>query len=638
MRTPPAGSMAVDPRTGRVAVSLTGGGLNVYDGRTLQQVGHASTGGGYATTYSPDGRLIAATDVPVNNAVTTDPQPVHLFTPDGQPNRVELGGIKPPQRDYWSLAFSADGTRVAAALFGVYRGEQDLAVWDTHDPGAGPVARLTPDEALMTSIALSADGKTMFTNGDYYLRVFDVATGRQRTTRTGPQLGIQALPWHDQAWTPSVVTSPDGRTLAVVATNEIALVDAATLTPRARIEAHGRVNRIAFSADGRRLAAADGGIVVWDVSRKQPTEVFRSDTWGGELVALSPDGTRAYAAGQDGELLAWDLGGSTTGFVTTRSGPGTPGAELMAQVSPDGTHVAYLENIYGRLDVRDVATGTFRKTIDPNYTGLFGYDLSWRPDGRVLVGVSGDGNLQQRDIRTGRFINSAFFSEGMNAAQYTVDGRLLVGTDKGRLLDLDARTMDARLPSATVLTEPVMSLTIDPALHRVLVRGASQRALIDYLTGQRLRAPTQMSFYSPDGSRTAVVDDAGAVGFLADHGTRWVAHPDPSHAYGDRASAFSHDSTWFASSRKGQVGLWNAHTGAFAGGVPVSGPVAVGFTADDATLVIAGFDGTVKTWNLRAESWSTAACAIAGRDFTSQEWAAALPNEAPRPVCPSGTS
>ena len=133
------------------------------------------------------------------------------------------------------------------------------------------------------------------------------------------------------------------------------------------------------------------------------------------------------------------------------------------------------------------------------------------------------------------------------------------------------------------------------------------------------------------------MDDNGAVGFQTDHGTRWITSPDPSHAYGGTLSAYSHDSSLFASSHNDQVGLWNARTGTFLGSVPVSGQVALGFTADDSTLVLAGFDGTIQTWNLRPDAWVRAACDIAGRDLTAQEWSTVLPGRSPEQVCPSAS-
>ncbi|QGN58550.1 hypothetical protein GKE56_12380 [Nostocoides sp. HKS02] len=114
VRTPPVGSVAVDPTTGRVALSLSGGGVNLYDGRTLRLVARTKDGGGFATTYSPDGRLLVASDVPHDYLLAPDPQPIHLFDQTGSPSPVQLGGIPPRFRSFWSVAFSADGQRLAA--------------------------------------------------------------------------------------------------------------------------------------------------------------------------------------------------------------------------------------------------------------------------------------------------------------------------------------------------------------------------------------------------------------------------------------------------------------------------------------------------------------------------------------------
>ncbi|WP_230208939.1 WD40 repeat domain-containing protein [Nostocoides sp. HKS02] len=510
-----------------------------------------------------------------------------------------------------------------------------------------PAAVVRPDNAHMTAVALSSDGRTLYTNGDYYLRVFDVGTGKLRTRRTGPQLGLEPLPYHDQAWTPQVVLSPDGKTLAVCAETEIALLDPVTLKTRARLEATARITSIAFSADSKRLAIADGGVAVWDLVGKRPihvfpspdsdaprpTQVFRAQAWGGQMAALSPDGNTVYAASQEGGLLAWDLTG-TRGFVAARPGPALTNDALAVRVSADGRKVAYLANILVRVDVRDVGTGRIVEGQYPDGVGVQGGYLTWRPDGRAVLGVSGYSTIEVRDPRTGALVQRRDFNDGVTAAEYTPDGRLVIGTDRGHVQVTDASSLLMRVdPVASVIDGPVQSLALDPAEHAVAVEGTTQRVLVDYLTGRRLRSLPHLTFFAPDGSTSAVVDDTGAVGFQTDQGTRWIAPPDPSHAYGDRLSAYSHDSTWFASSHNHQVGLWNARTGTFVGSLPVSGQVAVGFTSDDSTLVVAGIDGSVETWNLRPEAWIRAACEIAGRDLTAQEWSTVLPQRSQEHVC-----
>ncbi|WP_270888963.1 nSTAND1 domain-containing NTPase [Pedococcus sp. 5OH_020] len=635
--TPPAGAIAVDPRSGNVALSLAGGGVNVYEPRSLKLLAHTSTGGGgHVIAYSPDGVLLAAADFPDDPGVVKVPHPLHLFDAKAQPLASNVGGVPENKRNYYSLVFSGDGSRLGAVLNG--RGSDgsftSVGVWDL-DRLDKPVAMLYPDSQHITTGALSRDGHTLFTNGDYFLRSIDVATGGVKATRTGPQIGLQGLAYHDQAWTPQLAVSPDGKTLAVVAESEIGLLDTATLKLKARLEAHGRVQRITFSADGRRFAAADGGVVVWDVSAATPRQVFRGETWGGNLVALSPDGTSVYAAGLNAELLAWDLGGSS-GFVTSHPGPPLKNTEIMAQVSPDGRKMAYLANLYARMDVRDVATGRLIPTIDPNGTNLWGQDLTWRPDTKAVVGVTGDDVVEARDATTGRHLITAYYSsEHITTAQYTADGRLLAGNDRGLLHVMRATTLRQDRPAIQALDEQIDRLSVNPADHTVLVEGSTERAIIDYVSGRRLRTLPYAGFFSPDGRTTAVVDDDGAVGFLKDHENSWVARPDPSHAFGDRTSAaFSHNGAWFASSRKGQVGLWSAPSGSFLGSVPVAGEVAVGFSSDDSTVVIAGLDGSVQSWNVRPQAWVATACAIAGRQLTSAEWASALPGRPYERVCP----
>ena len=646
VRTPPAESIAVDPTTGRVAVSLTGGGTDLHDGRTLRLLGHSTGGGGGVTAYSPDGRMMASsgTDLDVNVAV--DPQPVRLLDASAKPLPVQPGGIPRRYRSFWSLAFSADGHLLAAPLFVGRVGQIDLSVWDLRHPQQ-PDSVIHLHDSHVSAMAMSGDGRTLYTTGDYYLRVFDAATGAPRATRTGPQLGLQPLPFHDRDWTPQVLVSPDGKTLALGGDAEVALLDPVTLKTKARLEADGRITSIAFSADSRRLAIADGGVAVWDLAGQapvhvfpspdgdapRPTRVFRAQTWGGNLTALSPDGNTVYGTEKGGVLLAWDLTGAQ-GFLTTRSGAGLPNDTVAVQVSPDGRRVAYLANIDARVDVRDVESGRLVKGVLPEGSNAYGGSVTWRQDGQAVIGAAGDAAVELIDPGTGKLIQRPSSDDGVSAAQYTTDGKVVIGTIHGHVQVLDDHSLVKDVaPAQPIIDGPVERLALDPAEHAVAIESANQRVLLDYRSGARLRSLAHETFFAPDGTSSAVVDDNGAVGFQTDDGTRWIASPDPSHAYGGNLSAYSHDSSLFASSHNGQVGLWNAHTGTFLGSVPVSGQVALGFTEDDSTLVLAGFNGTIQTWNLRPDAWVRAACNIAGRDLTAQEWSTVLPGRTPEHVC-----
>jgi WD40 repeat protein len=333
-------------------------------------------------------------------------------------------------------------------------------------------------------------------------------------------------------------------------------------------------------------------------------------------------------------LLAWDLTGAQ-GFVTSRARAGLPNDPVAVQVSPDGRKVAYLANIHTRVDVRDVDTGRLVKGENPDGNNTFGGSLTWRPDGRAVTGAAGDAAIGVADPSTGAQSQiREFGEEGVSAAQYTSDGKLVIGTIDGHVQLLNAGSLDVEVaPVQPIIDGPVRSLALDPAEHAVAVEGTTKRVLVDYRDGHPVRSLSHATFFAPDGTTSAVVDDNGAVGFQSGHSRHWITSPDPSHAYGGNLSAYSHDSSLFASSHNGQVGLWNARTGTFLGSVPFSGQVALGFTADDSTLVLAGFDGTLQTWNLRPDAWIRTACDIAGRDLTAQEWSTVLPGRKREHVC-----
>lgn len=641
---PAAGAIAVNPRTGSVVLTEPLKGVTVLDGKTLRATGFGEQGGGYATAASPDGRLLATSDSYADpTQAAADPQPVRLLGPQGRALSVQPGGIPKGFADFWSVAFSGNGRRVVAVLSAVSGQVQRLllGVWDTGDP-SHPVALISTPPSLPATAALSWDGRTVYTNGDGSFGVFDVRTGRQRASLTGPQLGLEPLPVVNNEVAPPVVVSPDGRTIAVVANSEVGLLDAATFKLKARLSASGRVASVAFSANGHRFAAADTGITVWDLTSAKPVQVFRADSGTGPLVALSPDGNTAYSAvrrgnnsGQSGGLLAWDDTGSS-GVV--RQSPAAPKMfkSYMARVSPDGQMIAYLANTEGRIEVRDVRTGRMLPWIDPeDNADTFSFDLAWRPDSKAVTGVISGTEVMAWDPRNAhRFANRSLDPELAVTAQYAADGRLFVGTDRGNLYVLDGQTLKTLGPPIKVLNETLESLEVSPDGHTVLVSGSTHRVLVNYETGLRSWPNFPYTgFFSRDGKTMAVVDGDGAVGFMATDTYRWLAPPDPSHAYGDWNSAFSSDGQWFASSRAGTVGLWSVRTGKFVGAVPAGGDVAVGFSSDNSRVIIANINGSVQTWAIRLQSWIDAACTIAGRELSTQEWAAALPDQPYRKVC-----
>jgi len=58
------------------------------------------------------------------------------------------------------------------------------------------------------------------------------------------------------------------------------------------------------------------------------------------------------------------------------------------------------------------------------------------------------------------------------------------------------------------------------------------------------------------------------------------------------------------------------------------------FSPSGEALAAPGFTGASVLWDLRPATWLDAACRMAGRDLTAEEWARYLPGRAQRAVCP----
>jgi WD40 repeat protein len=294
------------------------------------------------------------------------------------------------ERGVFGLAFSPDGGRFAS-----YSPHEGILIWDT----AGPVTGALPASAGkgLTDLATSPDGSVL-------------ALGRVKSH----------LNDHPQGWSQDAeVEIYDAATI-----RSLRILDKTSLIrPRGPGDIRIFLKRIAFSPDGRRLAAVDavkdpkpvmtGNRAI--VQNAVPTpatvrvldvggagEVFRLEQ-AGEQVAFSPDGRwiatladpRLGQGAKGGPVRFWDAGTGKPAFTFEQTGEqGT-----FLTFSPDGKLLALGGGKVTLLRVSD--TG-----LEPVHS----FDeqaacLTFSPNGRYLAAAHLHGEVFLWDVASGNLVH-----------------------------------------------------------------------------------------------------------------------------------------------------------------------------------------------------------------------------------------
>jgi WD40 repeat protein len=299
---------------------LTGPALQVWDpadGRPPAERPLEGYLAGYRllkdTAFSRDGRRLAALS-------SARPAKVRVWDVDTGRPVADL----PHPRLVMGTAFSPDGDRLLTADWDAAEfrrlgrpGEHHLRVWDLD---AGRAEREVPlAGGPISNIVPTPDGQTWVLGGGVMVRetglkipelqVRDAATGAVRHD-LGRDNGVGVS---------DLAVSPDGRLAATVndGSFEAGVWDVATGARVAKLAAPARLGAVAFSPDGRRLAAVglDPVLLLWDTATWQEVLTLRApvaqrpnDVAFRPRLAFSADGARIAASTWDGGVTVWDAG------------------------------------------------------------------------------------------------------------------------------------------------------------------------------------------------------------------------------------------------------------------------------------------------------------------------------------------
>ncbi len=371
-------------------------------------------------------------------------------------------------------------------------------------------------------VQFSLDGRFMVVMNGGVISLLDAETGRPIHQ-----------PLRGDVRTGAITVSSDGKMLASTAGQEVILWSLEARQPISRTyHDHGGAS-LAFSPDGKMLAADTyflaGGwgpkIGLWDVASGQLIGQLDSpDIPALKPMAFSPDG-RVLAAGNGTGISLWDLA-TRTPIGTPLSGHIDDMHSDQAQAvafSPDGKTIAF--DSANKILLWDVATR--RRIGGPiaGYAGTAG-DLGFSPDGKVLavpdfspVSDSRRSVINLWDVRTRRrtgsalsghsgYIESIIFSrDGKMLASSAQDGTIIIWNVSsqqiiGAALRVPSKSIPVSIafsPEGTILISGNYDGTID------VWDVASQHPIGHGLIGNDW--PFGQLAFSPDGKSLATITD-----------------------------------------------------------------------------------------------------------------------------------
>jgi WD40 repeat protein/DNA-binding SARP family transcriptional activator len=332
-----------------------------------------------------------------------------------------------------TVSFSRDGRTLATGA-----DDGSVAVWRVR---TGLLEAFEGHSAPVRAVVFSRDGRTLYSVGyDGSLIAWNVSgawwLGRPfRYTFHPPSNGAPA----------ESAVSPDGSLFAVSPRpDRVTLWRSATRTPLAPLlrGPTGPVNGLAFSGDGRLVAAAgEVHIVLWDTTTRKVVRIVEG---GASKVAFSPDGHTLATGEIDGSEVLYDLrtgrrtGEVSAGLASTDGIDFSPDGKLLASASLNGT--VSLWNVAAQTKVRDLV-------------GMVAaYAVRFSPDGKLVAGCGSSSRVILWDAATGKRAGEPIAGHGC-AIDFDPSGKTLatVGDDgKLRLWDVVTRKLiGAPLPGST---------------------------------------------------------------------------------------------------------------------------------------------------------------------------------------------
>jgi WD40 repeat protein len=315
----------------------------------------------------------------VQETAATPPTQPAVAAPEGEPDAPSVTTVPMPEQE--ALPSQADGHR-------------DAVVW----------LSLSPDE-----------GSFLSTSTDKTIKLWDLPGERLiRTVASHSDMARVAefLPDGER-----IVTAGDDGDIVLRS-----LADGAPLHVFSTRD-HGGVNKIAVSADGRRMVSGHeaGTVLFWDLEKRAALHVERAHGWPVAGVAISHDGRRALSGSIDGDLKLWNV---ESGDLIRYWGGHERGAYGMA-FTRDGKR-AVTGSGDRTIKLWDLESGRLVRQFDGHSQTVYAIALS-DDDTRILSG-SLDGTARLWDLENGTEIAQYVGHRGpVYSVAFGPEGTVLTG-------------------------------------------------------------------------------------------------------------------------------------------------------------------------------------------------------------------